>query len=137
MRMGLIQIKFVYTYIYIYLEDYQNINIQKYFYVTGLMNKYCIWLDNINARQVVFFFMKKNKKNKKSKSILFWLCLRRIFEAMSEANANQLSLNKAAHLLGVTEINNFDYKSLNSIRKLSKTLGCNEYDLMKSFNNSM
>lgn len=48
---------------------------------------------------------------------------------------NQASLNKAAHLLGVNEINNFDYKSLNSIRKLAKTLGCNEYDLMKSFAN--
>lgn len=46
-----------------------------------------------------------------------------------------LSLNKAAYLLGCTEINKFDYKSLNSIRKLAKTLGCHEYDLMKSFNN--
>lgn len=45
----------------------------------------------------------------------------------------QASLKKAAHRLGVTEINNFDYRSLNSIRKLSKTLGCKEYDLMKSF----
>ena len=44
-----------------------------------------------------------------------------------------VSLNKAAHLLGVNEINKFDYKSLNSIRKLAKTLGCNEFDLMKSF----
>ena len=43
------------------------------------------------------------------------------------------SLKKAAYRLGVTEINNFDYRSLNSIRKLSKTLGCKEYDLMKSF----
>ena len=49
-------------------------------------------------------------------------------------NANlSVSLNKAAHLLGVNEINKFDYKSLNSIRKLAKTLGCNEFDLMKSF----
>jgi hypothetical protein len=53
-----------------------------------------------------------------------------------EFYSSQLSLNKAAHLLGVNEINNFDYKSLNSIRKLAKTLGCNEYDLMKSFNNN-
>jgi hypothetical protein len=46
------------------------------------------------------------------------------------------SLNKAANLLGVNEINKFDYRSLNSIRKLAKTLGCNEYDLMKTFNNN-
>jgi hypothetical protein len=42
-------------------------------------------------------------------------------------------LNKAAHLLGVNELNKFDYKSLNSIRKLAKTLGCNEFDLMQTF----
>ncbi len=46
------------------------------------------------------------------------------------------SLNKAANLLGVNELNKFDYRSLNSIRKLAKTLGCNEYDLMKTFNNN-
>ena len=46
---------------------------------------------------------------------------------------SNLSLNKAAHLLGCNELNKFDYKSLVSIRKLAKTLGCNEYDLMKSF----
>jgi glycosylphosphatidylinositol transamidase (GPIT) subunit GPI8 len=56
---------------------------------------------------------------------------------MSEKIDNSsLSLNKAANLLGVNEINKFDYKSLNSIRKLAKTLGCNEYDLMKTFSNS-
>jgi hypothetical protein len=43
------------------------------------------------------------------------------------------SLNKAAHLLGVNELNSLDYKSLNSIRKLSKTLGCAEVDLMRTF----
>ena len=48
-------------------------------------------------------------------------------------NQQTTSLNKAANLLGVNEINKFDYKSLNSIRKLAKTLGCNEYDLMKTF----
>ena len=48
-------------------------------------------------------------------------------------NQQATSLNKAANLLGVNEINKFDYKSLNSIRKLAKTLGCNEYDLMKTF----
>ena len=42
------------------------------------------------------------------------------------------SLSKAANLLGVDEIVNFDYKSLNSIRKLSKTFGCNEELLMKN-----
>lgn len=46
---------------------------------------------------------------------------------------SNLSLNKAAHLLGCNELNKFDYKSLVSIRKLAKTLGCNEYDLMKGF----
>lgn len=46
---------------------------------------------------------------------------------------DSVSLNKAAHLLGINELNKFDYKSLNSIRKLAKTLGCNEFDLMKSF----
>jgi hypothetical protein len=45
------------------------------------------------------------------------------------------SLNKAANLLGVNELNKLDYRSLNSIRKLAKTLGCNEYDLMKTFSN--
>ena len=50
-----------------------------------------------------------------------------------EFYSSQLSLNKAAHLLGVNEINKLDYKSLQSIRKLAKTLGCNEFDLMKSF----
>ncbi len=56
---------------------------------------------------------------------------------LAESSSPNLSLNKAAHLLGVTEINNFDYRSLNSIRKLSKTLGCKEYDLMKTFSNPM
>jgi hypothetical protein len=51
-------------------------------------------------------------------------------------DSSQISLNKAANLLGVNEINKFDYKSLNSIRKLAKTLGCNEYDLMKTFSSS-
>jgi hypothetical protein len=46
--------------------------------------------------------------------------------------STQISLSKAANLLGVDEIVNFDYKSLNSIRKLSKTLGCREYELMKN-----
>ena len=45
------------------------------------------------------------------------------------------SLNKAANLLGVNELNKLDYRSLNSIRKLAKTLGCNEFDLMKTFSN--
>lgn len=43
-----------------------------------------------------------------------------------------MSLSKAAHLLGVNEIVNFDYKSLNSIRKLSKTFGCTENELIKN-----
>lgn len=42
-----------------------------------------------------------------------------------------MSLNKAATLLGVNEIINYDYKSLNSIRKLSKTLGCSEFSLIR------
>jgi hypothetical protein len=45
---------------------------------------------------------------------------------------NHASLNKAASLLGVNEINNLDYKSLNSIRKLSDKFGCMEYDLIKN-----
>ena len=54
-------------------------------------------------------------------------------QKQNEVHENcSMSLNKAANLLGVNEINKFDYKSLNSIRKLAKTLGCNEYDLMKS-----
>ena len=52
------------------------------------------------------------------------------------ADNSQTSLNKAAHLLGINELNKFDYKSLNSIRKLAKTFGCNEVELMKTFNNS-
>jgi hypothetical protein len=52
---------------------------------------------------------------------------------MKMAENSQTSLNKAAHLLGVNEINRFDYKSLNSIRKLAKTFGCEEYELMKTF----
>jgi hypothetical protein len=52
------------------------------------------------------------------------------------ADNSHTSLNKAANLLGINELNNFDYKSLNSIRKLAKTLGCNEYDLMKTFKNN-
>jgi len=51
---------------------------------------------------------------------------------MNSPSATQL--NKAANLLGVNELNKFDYKSLNSIRKLAKTLGCNEFDLMQTFN---
>jgi hypothetical protein len=56
---------------------------------------------------------------------------------LNEVKEENLSLNKAANLLGVNELNNFDYKSLNSIRKLAKTLGCNEFELMKSFQNQM
>jgi hypothetical protein len=48
-------------------------------------------------------------------------------------DSSHTSLNKAAHLLGINELSGLDYKSLNSIRKLSKTLGCNEFDLMKTF----
>jgi len=62
--------------------------------------------------------------------------LNELIETKEDLSTNgnlAVSLNKAAHLLGVTEINKFDYKSLNSIRKLAKTLGCNEFDLMKSF----
>lgn len=46
------------------------------------------------------------------------------------------SLKKAALLLGVNEINKFDYKSINSIRKLAKTFGCDEYELIKTFDSS-
>lgn len=54
-------------------------------------------------------------------------------DSSNETSILNQSLNKAAHLLGVNEINKLDYKSLQSIRKLAKTLGCNEFDLMKSF----
>lgn len=54
----------------------------------------------------------------------------------SLATSSHTSLNKAANLLGVNELNKLDYKSLNSIRKLAKTFGCNEYDLMKTFASS-
>jgi hypothetical protein len=45
---------------------------------------------------------------------------------------HSVSLSKAANFLGVDEIVNFDYKSLNSIRKLSKTFGCTENELIRN-----
>ena len=50
---------------------------------------------------------------------------------MDQDKISFLSLNKAANFLGVNEIVNLDQKSINSIRKLSKTLGCMEHDLLK------
>lgn len=47
------------------------------------------------------------------------------------------SLKKASLLLGVNEIKKFDYKSINSIRKLAKTFGCDEYELIKTFSSQL
>ena len=43
-----------------------------------------------------------------------------------------LSLLKAASLLGCDELNALDNKSLQSVRKLAKTLGCGECELVKT-----
>lgn len=58
-------------------------------------------------------------------------------EKIDENWANNDSLKKASLLLGVNELNKFDYKSINSIRKLAKTFGCDEYELIKTFSSQL
>lgn len=57
-------------------------------------------------------------------------------EKIDENWAND-SLKKASLLLGVNELKKFDYKSINSIRKLAKTFGCDEYELIKTFSSQL